>query len=195
MYQRLIILLLYCAAGLMQAQGASRWTEEMYGQYTCDNYTDYAAFNNPVAAESADAALLEAAVFYETNRQRALHEKTAFAYDQPLNACAHDHSANMVEYDFFSHESPVAGKQTLPDRLAEVGYPNYTCAENIAIVAAQGTYAEVARHLVADKWMHSKPHRANILRSGLTHLGCGVAFYQDGKFLYVKATQNFLKKL
>lgn len=194
MCKRITTLLLCCIALAWQTQ-AAKWTEEMYGQYTFRNYTDCAAFNEPVVAESADADLLEAAVFYETNRQRALHEKTAFVYDQPLNLCAHDHSANMVEHNFFSHESPVPGKQTLPDRLTAVGYPNYTCAENIAIVAAQGTYAEVARYLVADKWMKSKPHRANILRSGLTHLGCGVAFYQDGKFLYVKATQNFLKKL
>ena len=65
MKTRLVLLLL-----LISMTVSAQWTEQMYTQYTYDNYTDYAAFNDPVKPENLDIALLEAAIFYETNRQR-----------------------------------------------------------------------------------------------------------------------------
>jgi len=200
----LLTIALICAVGVASGQmhptaqacgDPEQWTEQMYEAYTYRNYTDYAAFSEPVKLGEVDAGLLEAALFYETNRQRAAHQLPELRYDRDLNVCAHNYSVSMVENDFFAHESPIAGEETMVERLAAVGYPNSSCAENLALCAMKATYAETARYIVEEKWMKSKGHRANILRKGLTHLGCGAAFYADGRVVYVKATQNFLKKL
>ena len=188
-----MVLALTCALGIFASDNA-QWTVDMYQAYTYQTYTDYPAFNEPIQLGHVDAELLEAALFFETNRQRAAHELPEFNYDTNLGICAHNYSVSMVQNNFFAHESPVAGEETIVERLAAVGYPNCTCAENLALCALKMTYAETARYIVEEKWMKSKGHRANILRKGLTHLGCGAAFYQDGRVVYVKATQNFLKK-
>ena len=117
---------------------SAQWTDAMYNRYTWRNYTDYAPFNQSVQDSDIDADLLEAAIFYETNRQRVSHGLTE--------------------------------------------------------LAANATYAAVARYVVEDLWMNSAGHRKNILSSRYTHLGCGVAFYYDNGVLMYKATQNFLLK-
>lgn len=190
--RKIITLCLLCC--IASGSYAQLWTEQMYGQYTYKNYTSYAAFNRAIDQTDFDASLMEAALFYETNRQRDLHGLAQFAFDYNLCVCAHNHSYDMVTSNFFSHVSPVAGKATMSDRLAQVGYTNCAAAENIAYCPFKPSYAETARYLVADRWMNSQGHRANILNSDYTHLGCGAAFYRDGSFYYVKATQNFLHK-
>ena len=195
----LLMLLITDSVTYVSAQGAgqkpSRWTDVMYEQYTYNNYTDYTAFVEPIDLTAIDTELLEAAIFYETNRQRATHERAPLMYDHNLRMCAHNHSADMTELNFFDHNSPVAGKETFYDRLEQVGYKDYTCAENIVMCTLKASYAETARYMVEEKWMKSKGHRTNILRTSLTHLGCGASVYRENGNWYVKATQNFLKKL
>lgn len=171
----------------------AQWTEDMYSRYTYANYTDYDAFNQSIAQTGYDAHLLEAAIFYETNRQRAEYGLPLLEFDYNLFVCAHNHSVDMVNYDFYAHESPVSGKQSMSDRLDQVGYTNCTAAENIAEIYIRTTYVASAQHLV-NLWMNSPGHRTNILNSKLTHLGCGVAYLVINNTVYVRTTQNFIRK-
>ena len=171
-----------------------KWSEEMYAKYSYTDYTDYAAFNQPIDETDYNVDLLEAAMFYETNRQRVKYGLPQLKFDYNTWVCAHNHSVDMVNYDFYSHESPVAGKHTMSDRFEQVGYENCWCAENIAYCPIGSSYVETARQLVAVQWMNSSGHRKNILNSHYTCLGCGAAFYNKGALVYVKATQNFLGK-
>ncbi len=171
-----------------------RWSTDMYAKYSYTDYTDYAAFNQPIDETDYNVGLLEAAMFYETNRQRVKYGLPQLKFDYNTWVCAHNHSVDMVNYDFYSHESPVAGKHTMSDRFEQVGYENCWCAENIAYCPIGSSYVETARQLVAVQWMNSSGHRKNILNSNYTHLGCGAAFYREGAYMYVKATQNFLGK-
>ena len=171
-----------------------QWSDNMYSAYTYQTYTSYSKFNEDITATDYDADLMEAAIFYETNRQRALYGLPFLTYDYNLCVSAHNHSVDMVNSNFFSHESVVKGKRTMRDRLQQVGYANCACAENIAYCAIRESYAATARYLVEEMWMNSPGHRANILNRDYTHLGCGVAFYYEGGFVYVKTTQNFLRK-
>jgi len=171
----------------------SAWNEAYYNRYDYTNYTTYAAFNQRIVESGYDSDLLEAAIFYETNRQRSLHGLKQFKFDYNLYVCAHNHSYDMVEYNFFSHTSVVEGKTTMSDRMKQVGYANRACAENIVYTYIEDTYAESAKSVV-DVWMNSPGHRANILNPDYTHLGCGAVFYEKDNFIYYKATQNFLKK-
>lgn len=166
----------------------------MYDEYTYKNYTKYSAFNQPIDENNYDLDLMEAAIFYETNRQRAKYKLSPLKHDANLSLCARNHSLDMVNYNFFSHESPVPGKTVPQDRLAEVDRDGYTACENLVFVSVRKSYAETAKYMVEEKWMKSKGHRANILRANMTYLGCGVAFYRDGDYFYAKATQNFISR-
>jgi uncharacterized protein YkwD len=188
-FLQLVVVVIACLVSL----GAhAQWTEDMYNQYTYSNYTNFAPFSQSIVSTGYDADLLEAAVFFETNRQRALHGLKALKYDHNLMVSAHNHSVDMVNENFFSHTSPVPGYTTMSDRLEKVGIQYREAAENIALRLAETTYAETARALV-DQWMHSQGHRENILNPDLEYLGCGAAFYYEhGNSLFVKATQNFV---
>lgn len=190
--KRLFTIIAIGIACLVSADMYAQWPIEMYDRYDYTNYTNYAPFNQRITTTGYDADLLEAAIFYETNRQRALHGRPQFRYDYRLEVSAHNHSVDMVNYDFFSHESPVSGKRTMSDRYAEVGIPSCMSGENIALRSIGSSYAETAEQLV-DQWMNSPGHRANILNEGYTHLGCGVAFYKNYSSVYIKATQNFMR--
>lgn len=171
----------------------AQWEEEMYSLYTYANYTKFEAFNSAVDPSSYDAGLLEAAIFYETNRQRVKHGLPVFQFDYALYVCTHNHSVDMVNHNFFSHTSVVEGKNSMTDRLSQVGYTNCWAAENIAYCDVKSSYATTAQKLL-EMWMNSKGHRENILNPKYTHLGCGIALYYDENWLMVKATQNFVFK-
>ncbi|MBQ6723433.1 MAG: CAP domain-containing protein [Paludibacteraceae bacterium] len=188
--KRISILL---AAVMMATVVMAQWTMEMYDQYTYADYTTYAPFNQSLESTDYDIDLLETAVFYETNRQRALNGLSQLQFDYNLMVCAHNHSVDMVNLDFFSHTSPVEGKTSFTDRMQQVGYDRCWSAENIAYCAIESSYAETAKHLL-NQWMNSSGHRKNILNPRYTHIGCGTACYLDGGFVYVKATQNFMEK-
>ena len=117
----------------------------MYSLYTYANYTNYAAFNSAVDSSGYDASLLEAAIFYETNRQRAKHGLPVFLFDYALYVSAHNHSVDMVNHNFFSHTSVVQGKNSMKDRLSQVGYTNCWAAENIAYCDVKYSYATTAQ--------------------------------------------------
>lgn len=151
---------LLCVLSWMSLEGFAQWTEEMYNQYTYSNYTNFAPFSQSKVSTGYDADLLEAAVFYETNRQRALHGLTVLKYDHNLMVSAHNHSVDMVNENFFSHTSPVPGYTTMSDRLEKVGIQYREAAENIALSSAGTTYVETARALV-NQWMNSQGHREN----------------------------------
>ena len=192
--KRLLYILAIGLACLVSTDLNAQWPLEMYDRYDYTNYTNYAPFNQPITTSGYDADLLEAAIFYETNRQRALYGRPQFRYDYRLKVSAHNHSVDMVNYDFFSHESPVSGKRSMSDRLEEVGIAHCMSGENIALRPIGSSYAETAEQLLK-QWMNSPGHRANILNESHTHLGCGVAFYENYSTIYVKATQNFMRKV
>lgn len=196
MKKRCSLLLILCSIFLHVGAQESRWSSEMYDIYSYYNYTDYSPFNQSIEQTNFDSDLLEAAIFYETNRQRAKYGLSILQFDYNIYVCAHNHSVDMVEYNFFSHTSVVQGKTSFSDRLTQVGYSNHVAAENIAYSAIKGTYRETARYLVEEVWMNSTGHRKNILTPDYTHLGCGAVFYYNDRYssVYVKTTQNFLRK-
>lgn len=184
---------IFLAAVMMVTAVMAQWTMEMYDNYTYANYTSYAPFNQSLESTSYDMDLLEAAVFYETNRQRVRNGLTQLQPDYNLLVCAHNHSVDMVNHNFFSHTSPVPGKATPADRMQQVGYGACWSAENIVYCPIEPSYAATAKRLL-ELWMNSPGHRANILTARYTHLGCGTACYVSDGFVYVKATQNFMEK-
>lgn len=186
------------------------WSAKDYEKYTYKTFTGIARANSRIDFENIDYPLLHAAIFYETNRQRALHGKKVFAHSPALEKAAKGHSDDMVKRNFFNHTSPVKGKETMTKRLALVGISEGYRGENIAYSfgieykAGKGvfspeqnggyfsytykgdpiknhTYIGFAKEILA-QWMSSPGHRANILNSTFTYLGTGASHYRDTGF-------------
>jgi uncharacterized protein YkwD len=204
------------------AVGQSTWQESDYNKYTYQTITNLSAINDTIVPEWFDYKLLNAAIFFETNRQRALYGFKPLKHDSRLEGCAQGHSQDMVLYNFYSHTSVVSGKWDLSDRARKAGITDEYIGENIHDFhimkmdkdyyyppsqagyfkkmngerIENHTYLSMAKGLV-NSWMNSPGHKANILNLDYTHLGVGNAFHYTGmgidRIPWVKSTQNFAK--
>jgi uncharacterized protein YkwD len=186
------------------------WTVEDYEKY---NYKTFAELPEALARidmSRIDYPLLHAAIFYETNRRRALNALPEFGHSPALEVAAKGHSDDMVKYGFFDHTSFVKGKETMQKRLALAGIVNAASAENIAesfgieYSAGKTVYTpdqnggyfsysykgkKIENHTylgfakaVLSQWMNSPGHRANILTRGYKYLGTGASHYVKKDF-------------
>jgi uncharacterized protein YkwD len=131
---------------------------------------------------------LEEQVLELVNQRRsegANCDGTAFGPTQPLEmdtqlrCAARLHAKDMVDRDFFSHESPDGEDPWT--RIENAGFEGSPSGENIA--AGQGS-AEA----VMQTWMESGEHCANIMSPSATHIGVGYARGGDWGHLW---TQTF----
>jgi hypothetical protein len=117
---------------------------------------DNAKLRDQVGAE-------EYRLVYITNQYRVLMGRAAFKLNVKLCAAAREHSKDMVEKGFFSHESPLPGKKTPQDRAARHGT---SCgAENIYAGGAKADGPFSA-------WFHSDGHHKNMM-GGAAEIGVG----------------------
>jgi uncharacterized protein YkwD len=105
------------------------------------------------------------------NEERARHGLAGLRQDGRLQVAAQRHSRDMVDRRFFEHDTPdgIDPQQ----RMLAAGYrsDNAFSGENIAW--ATGDKASPAA--IVDLWMHSPPHREDILRPEFVDVGIGVA--------------------
>lgn len=100
----------------------------------------------------------------ETNKRRIAAKLPPLQPDLQLVLAARDHSRDMVQRDFFSHESPAPGKRTFGDRVRR--FNTTASGENIYAGSESGAGA-------VESWMNSPPHRENILSESATRIGVG----------------------
>jgi uncharacterized protein YkwD len=189
---------------------AGSWTDADYDKYDYTTFAELDIAHARIDMKNIDYPRLHAAIFYATNRQRAIHKLPQFGHSPVLEAAAKAHSDDMVKFKFFSHTSPVKGKRTLADRLALVGIRNAYTGENIAesfgIEYKSGksvytpdqnggyfsytlrgkpipshTYIGFAKAIV-EQWMNSSGHRANILHTKFKFLGTGASHFNKTDF-------------
>lgn len=102
------------------------------------------------------------------NRIRRQHGLRPFAASAPLTRVARGHSVSMVHSHYFSHGNFIA-------RLLGSGYAKgalgWAFGENIA----WGPGRRSSPAWIVNAWMHSPPHRANILTGRFSHIGIGIA--------------------
>ncbi len=94
-----------------------------------------------------------------------------------MAAAARQHCALLVQHDALSHQFP--GEPGLQQRLSAVGAQFSVAAENVAVAPTPDE--------IHYEWMHSPPHRANILDPQLTAIG--IAALPGNKGLF--AVQDF----
>lgn len=178
----------------------SGWTMDEYEGHDWRSFRQRADVASEIGIEP-DLALLNAAIFYETNRVRERHGLPSYSHHPGAEEAATGHSRAMAEEGFFSHISPVPGMRTPKDRLEAVPVSFSMAGENILGAAENGSsgrhlersYLDYAEGAVG-AWLGSPGHRANILHRDFTHLGVGVAVKRDANSssLYFYRTQSFL---
>lgn len=106
------------------------------------------------------------------NQERASHGLPAFTENGLLAQAAGEHSADMVRRAYFEHTAPDG--RTVQDRIRATGYAaggSASTGENIE----WGLGSKATPAAIVDKWLHSPPHRADILRPAFTEIGIGIA--------------------
>jgi uncharacterized protein YkwD/ribosomal protein L21E len=158
-----------------------------------DSYSIEAVFEedspSPPGIDYTEAQA-EALIIVLVNAERQQFGLSALSQDALLASLAKEHSISMVENNFFSH-TRYPGERSFDYGML----PGEIRGENIAMIPTRqyvpGPYLslqEVCAWAVS-LWMNSSGHRANILESRFTRTGVGVAFSEEGDYLYI--TQMF----
>jgi hypothetical protein len=111
-----------------------------------------------------DLDVEEADGILELNTLRVLMGLSSVAVHPGLSAACRDHSNDMHERGFFSHTSPVAGKQGFGQRAKRYGAG--AGGECIAAGASKGPRS-------IHQWLHSPGHMRIILSKGTYSIGLG----------------------
>jgi hypothetical protein len=103
-------------------------------------------------------------IFALTNHDRVAQGLPPLRWNAALAAAAQGHAERMADENFLSHEYP--GEGDVGARAERAGAHFQAIAENIAT----GPNGEA----IEDEWMHSAPHRRNILDPQMNAIGIGV---------------------
>lgn len=122
----------------------------------------------------ASLHFLRSSVLCLVNRARELHGLRSLQYNVDLRDSATGHSNDMVQNRYFSHFG--SGGSSPGGRVARTGY----LASAGAYIIGEDIGGGVGRRFgsplaVFQAWMHSPPHRANILEPKFDDDGVGVA--------------------
>lgn len=214
------ILLLLFLLLLIPCESYSQ-NDSLYIIYNYNNFQTAPLFKDTINFDSIDYKRLNAAVFFETNRVRVNNNLPTLNYHPILEKVATLHSQQMVIHNFFDHYNRFDRSLRTPtDRIKKENVVNPYIAENIieefgiqynskqkVTPTAPGkfitypggslilhhTYLSFAQKAV-DNWMHSVPHKKNILSREANSLGCGSQIYFKKDFYDMpmfKVTQNF----
>lgn len=131
------------------------------------NNTDNGSNNNENNENTAtEVSDIEKEVARLVNIERQKYGLKDLTLDAPLSAAARLKSQDMVDKNYFSHQSPTYGSPF--DMLRKLNISYQTAGENIAM--GQRTATEVV-----NAWMNSSGHRANILSQNYGKIGVGYA--------------------
>jgi hypothetical protein len=121
------------------------------------------------------------ALFDSANHERTSRGIPALKWDASLAEAAHQHAVRMAQQNTLSHQFP--GEPDVPTREAQAGEKMSAAAENVAL----GPSAAV----IHTGWMHSPPHRHNLLDPQMNSVG--IAVVQRGDMLF--AVEDFSRAL
>ncbi len=116
------------------------------------------------------------------NQERAKQGLKPLTENWQMSRVARIKSQDMIDNNYFSHNSPVYG--TPFKMLSNYGITYSEAAENIA-------NGQKSAQEVVNSWMNSSGHRANILNPNYNQIGVGVAKKGTNGPLYF--TQMFTK--
>lgn len=148
---------------------------------TNNNTQNNNAGNNNQVASSSSLSAAEQQMVDLVNKARAENDLPALKVDVPLANVARTKSKDMIDNNYFSHNSPTYGSPF--DMMKSFSIRYIKAGENIA-----GNQTVQAAH---DALMKSPGHRANILSADYTHIGVGIV---EGGSYGNMFTQMFISK-
>jgi uncharacterized protein YkwD len=119
------------------------------------------------ATKASHQASSEQQVLSLLNGVRRQHGLRALTASAQLRSVARVHSDDMLQRDYFDHDSP---NEAWDVRVAR-SLKSSLIGEDIAWGA--GAYGTPEG--IVDQWMHSAPHRRIILMAGMHHVGVGLS--------------------
>lgn len=136
----------------------------------------------PFLENKNDFRVLSKLAYYATNGIRAINGMDGYIWDEELAKAALQHSREMADNDFCSHNSLDGTK--FSDRLLNFGIDWQACAENI-------DFGYLDPFSAVNGWYNSKAgHRDNLLSSRYERIGIGFAFNENAAYSYY-GTQDF----
>jgi uncharacterized protein YkwD len=124
-----------------------------------------------VPGTASDQALVRTTLCL-INAERTTRGIPALRLNARLSQAAVGHSSDMVTHHYFSHTTPSG--RTFVDRIRRAGYlgraRSWTIGENIDWGTEHFSTPSGALY----SWMHSPPHRANVLRRSFREIGIGI---------------------
>ena len=118
----------------------------------------------------------EKEVFDLINKQRTNNGLQALKIDNEVQKVARKKAQDMVDNNYFAHESPTYGSPFQMLKSFKISYK--TAGENIATNSSNsGT---------VNAWMNSSGHKANILNSSYNYTGIGVVSSKKYGKMYVQ---------
>ena len=118
----------------------------------------------------------EKEVFDLINKQRTNNGLQALKIDNEFQKVARIKAQDMVDNNYFAHESPTYGTPFQMLKSFKISYK--TAGENIA--------ANSSNSGAVNAWMNSSGHKANILNSGYNYTGIGVVSSKKYGKMYVQ---------
>ena len=118
----------------------------------------------------------EQEVFNLINQQRANNGLAALKIDSEVQRVARIKAQDMVNNNYFAHESPTYGTPFQMLQSFKISYRS--AGENIA--------GNSSNSGAVNAWMNSSGHRANILNSSFTYTGIGVVSSPKYGKIYVQ---------
>lgn len=118
----------------------------------------------------------EKEVFNLINAERTKQGLTALKVDSEVQRVARIKAQDMVDNNYFSHNSPTYGSPF--DMLKSFKISYKTAGENIAGNSSNGAAVKA--------WMNSSGHKANILNSSFNYTGIGVVSSNKYGKMYVQ---------
>lgn len=131
--------------------------------------------NNTVTTSSQMNAD-EQEVFNLINSRRTSNGLSVLKNDNELQRVARIKAQDMVDNNYFSHQSPTYGSPFDMMKSFKISYKS--AGENIA--------ANSSNNGAVDAWMNSSGHRANILNGGFNYTGVGVVSSPKYGKMYVQ---------
>ena len=152
-------------------QMSSGWSQVTYnnkaGYVLTKDLTD-----KPTQSQETNLESYKQEVLRLVNIERAKEGLGALRMDSQLSKVAQLKSQDMIDNNYFAHNSPVYG--TPFEMMRAHGITYRIAGENIAM--GQSTPQEVVTG-----WMNSEGHRKNIMNGRFTNLGMGVAQAKSGR--------------
>lgn len=106
------------------------------------------------------------------NVRRARHHLPRLHAQRALRHAATTYSGSMVHNGFFAHVSPNGS--TMVSRIRRTSYLRHARSWSLGENLAWGAGGASTPRQIVRAWMHSPPHRANILSPSFLQIGVGV---------------------